>query len=108
MPNQHARQLRNNPTQAEHYLWYFLQRRNLLGFKFRRQQPLGQYIVDFVNFETRLIIELDGGHHSETVEYDTTRTEWLAKQGFKVLRFWNNDVLGNVEGVLERIIEKLQ
>jgi very-short-patch-repair endonuclease len=77
------------------------------GYKFRRQQPIGNYIVDFVCLEKRLIVELDGGQHAES-DYDAKRDAWLSEQGFSVLRFWNNDVLKNVEGVTERIFEKLK
>jgi len=74
-----------------------------MGFKFRRQAPIGRYIVDFVCFEQKLVIELDGGQHAVRQHYDHSRSEWLQSQGFKVLRFWNNDVMNNVEGVKEVI-----
>ena len=77
-------------------------------YKFRRQQPLGNYIVDFVCLEKRLIIEVDGGQHAEQSDYDAERDDWLREQGFIVLRFWNNDVLKNFEGVTERIFETLK
>ena len=79
----------------------------LEGFKFRRQQPIGKYIVDFVNFEKKVIIELDGGQHSFQEEKDKIRDNWLKKEGYDVLRFWDNEVLRNTEGVLEVIREKL-
>ena len=75
------------------------------GLKFRRQQPLGPYVVDFVSFDLRLVVEVDGGHHDQAavrVE-DTARTLWIERNGYRVLRFWNNEVLGNLEGVLERV-----
>jgi very-short-patch-repair endonuclease len=72
------------------------------GVKFRRQQPTGRFIVDFVSFERKLIIEVDGGQHSE--EVDKARDQWLNNQGFKILRFWNNEVLQNTEGVIEAIM----
>ena len=75
------------------------------GFKFRRQQPIGNYIVDFVCFENRIVIEVDGGQHAIEKEKDSERTKWLESQGFKILRFWNNEVLMNIEGVLEVIRE---
>lgn len=78
------------------------------GYKFRRQQPIGNYIVDFVCLEKRLIIELDGGQHAEQSHYDSERDAWLRDQRFTVLRFWNNDVLINVEGVAARIFETLK
>ncbi len=102
-----ARELRKNPTEAEQVLWRHLRMRQLGGFKFRRQQPLGPYIVDFVSFEKALIIELDGGQHSEQVAYDSERTAWLATQGFRVLRFWNDQVLKQIEAVKEVISEAL-
>ena len=94
-----ARNLRKNPTEAEQALWKHLRMRKVSGHKFRRQQPIGYYIVDFVSFERRLIIELDGGQHSQQVAYDSKRTAWLEAQGYLVLRFWNNQVLGDVEAV---------
>ena len=103
-----ARQLRRASTQAEMTLWRRLRSRQLAGWKFRRQVPLGQYVVDFVCFERRLIIELDGGHHQDQAVYDNDRTEWLESQGFRVLRFWNNEVLGQTEAVAQVILEALE
>ena len=100
-----ARDLRNNLTEAEKYLWYML-RVNNLGVKFRRQAVIGQYIVDFVCFEMKLIVEADGGQHAGNPN-DQLRDQWLVGQGFKVLRFWNDDVIKNRDGVLQRIIEHL-
>ncbi len=77
------------------------------GYKFRRQQPIGHYIVDFICLEQRLVIELDGGQHSQQVNYDSERTGFLASQGFRVLRFWNNQVLEDVEAVKAVILESL-
>ena len=93
-----ARMLRRNMTDVERILWSKI-RNKQLGVKFRRQQPLGKYIVDFICFEERLIIEVDGGQHSENTQ-DTIRDKWLKTNGFQVLRFWNNDVLKNLNGVL--------
>ena len=101
-----ARKLRNNLTEAEKHLWYTLRLENL-GVKFRRQVVIGQYIVDFVCFETKLIVEVDGGQHADS-QRDKVRDQWLAEQGFEVLRFWNNDVLGNRDGVLQRILDFLK
>ena len=101
---QTARTLRTNSTEAERVLWYHLRAARFRGYKFRRQTPLGRYIVDFVCFEARLIVEVDGGQHVEQQEYDRQRTAWLEGQGFRVLRFWNTEVLGNVEGVKEMIV----
>jgi len=102
---QNARGLRNNATDAEQYLWYML-RLNNLGVKFRRQTVIGRYIVDFVCFEKMLVIEIDGGQHADS-EDDKIRDGWLKAQGFEVLRFWNHDVLGNRDGVLDKIREQL-
>ena len=98
-----ARNLRKNATDAERLLWRHLRRKQLAGLKFRRQEPIGRYIVDFVCFEKSLIIEVDGGHHRIQVRDDRQRDEWFAAEGFKVLRFWNNDVLKNIHGVLDVI-----
>ena len=102
-----ARALRKNPTEAERTLWKHLRLRQLEGQKFRRQQPLGRYVVDFVCFEKKLIVELDGGQHSEQVASDADRSVWLNGQGFRVLRFWNHEVLRNIEAVKERIRQAL-
>ena len=98
-----ARILRRNSTDAERKLWYSIKSRQIEGFKFRRQQPIGSYIVDFICFEKSLIIELDGGQHTVNREKDIERDNWLIKKGFHVSRFWNNDVLSNHEGVLSEI-----
>ena len=100
-----AKELRNNLTEAEKHLWYILRMKNL-GSKFRRQAVIGGYIVDFICFEKKLIIEVDGGQHYNN-EADGIRDQWLKERGYKVLRFWNNDVLGNRDGVLEKIVEQL-
>ena len=84
-------------------LWSQLRARQIEGFKFRRQTPIGKYIVDFVCHEQRVIDEVDGGQHSENEEEDKIRDKWLGEQGYKVLRFWNNEVFTNMEGVLEVI-----
>ena len=98
-----ARALRGGMTDAEQRLWRALRRRRFAGLKFRRQRPLGRYIVDFVCLERGLIVELDGGQHAEQVVYDRQRDAWLSAQGFVVLRFWNHDVLQQTDTVLERI-----
>jgi very-short-patch-repair endonuclease len=102
-----ARALREAMTDAERALWYQLRAKRLLGRKFRRQQPIGNYIVDFVSFEGGLVIELDGGQHLEQAEADAQRTAWLESQGFRVLRFWNDAVLKQTEAVLEEILRNL-
>jgi very-short-patch-repair endonuclease len=99
-----AKTLRKNQTEAEKLVWRQLRSKGLSGLKFRRQQPIGDYIVDFVCLEKKLIIEVDGGQHAEN-ENDRKRDAWLQSEGFAVLRFWNNDVLGNLEGVMERIYQ---
>jgi very-short-patch-repair endonuclease len=101
-----ARQLRRRSTDVERKLWYRLRSRSILGLKFVRQEPIGPYIVDFVCREHRLIIELDGGQHAESTR-DIVRDRCLSDRGYRVLRFWNNDVTGNVDGVLESIVTAL-
>ena len=103
--NSRARHLRKNMTEAEKKLWTLLSRRNLAGVRFRRQVPFGPYIVDFASHEAKLIIELDGGQHAIQSSADAKRSEFLNLQGYRVLRFWNNDVIGNLEGVHRTIIE---
>ena len=95
-----ARDLRRNQTDAEKLVWYRLRDRRLAGFKFRRQHSVGQYIVDFVCHEGRLIVELDGGQHSSQVEEDSSRTKYLESRGFRVVRFWNHQVLGELDSLL--------
>ena len=107
-PRQRARNLRQNSTDAERALWNLLRANRLSGRKFRRQAPIGPYIVDFVCYRSQLVIEVDGGQHQEQRQYDDMRTAWLESQGFAVLRFWNNDVLNNPAGVLEVITSVLE
>ena len=101
------RALRNQPTDAEHRLWQYLRRRQLDGCRFRRQHPFGDYILDFACLERKLVVELDGSQHADNVRYDAQRTATLQQAGFFVLRFWNNDVLGNIEGVVDVILAAL-
>lgn len=101
-----ARNLRKRFTDAEKLLWRHLRAKQLEGFKFRRQQPIGNYIVDFVCFEKGVVIEVDGGQHAVEREKDRERDKWLKGQDLKVLRFWNNEVLTNIAGVLEVIREQ--
>ena len=103
-----ARELRNNPTDAERVLWGQLRFWQLDGYKFRRQQPLGRYIVDFVCLEKRVIVELDGGQHAQQASLDAERDRWLRDEGFTILRFWNHDVLKNVGAVKELIYKTLE
>ena len=100
-----ARELRSAMTDAENALWRRLRRRQLMGSRFRRQVPIGPYIADFVCLERRLIIEVDGGQHNPLV--DAARNAFFDACGLRMLRFWNNDVLGNVEGVCEVILRHL-
>ena len=100
-----ARKLRNNLTEAEKKLWYYLRNKNL-GVKFRRQHPLGHYYVDFISLESKLIVEVDGGQHYDSAN-DKTRDNFLKQEGFIILRFWNNEFLANIEGVLTKIKENL-
>lgn len=100
-----AKALRKNQTEAERLLWGFLKAKQIYGLKFKRQAPIGNYIADFVCFDARLIVEVDGGQHSSETSKDFERTGWLQSQGFKVLRFWNNDVLGNINAVMTVIWE---
>jgi len=105
-----ARGLRKRQTDAERALWSKLRNKQIEGVKFRRQQPIGSYIVDFVSLERKLIIEIDGGQHNQRKvrEKDEEREKWLKEKGYQILRFWNNDVLTNIEGVLEKIKETLE
>ncbi|MBI3230077.1 MAG: endonuclease domain-containing protein [Burkholderiales bacterium] len=98
-----ARQLRTHQTEAEQKLWMQLRAHRFIGLKFKRQQPLGRYIVDFVCFEPKLIIELDGSQHAEHQRYDTERDAWLKTEGYTVLRFWNNQVFEEFAAILEVI-----
>ena len=107
LKNKFAKKLRVNATDAESIIWYQLRNRNFLGYKFRRQVPFGNYIADFVCMEKMLIIELDGGQHVEQLNYDTVRTITLNKRGYKVIRFWNTDVITNLNGVLEYLKQEL-
>ncbi len=100
-----AKALRKNSTEAEKFLWKYLKSRQMEGLKFRRQEPIKACIVDFICFENRLVIEVDGGGHAERIEQDRNRDMWLKDEGFRVLRFWNKDVLENIEGVIEVIRE---
>jgi very-short-patch-repair endonuclease len=108
MQKTRARELRKNMTEAERTLWRHLRLRQFSGYKFRRQQPIGKYIVDFVCLEKKLIIEVDGGQHSEQIDYDYKRDGWLRKEGFRVLRFWDNQVLKETEVVKEVIWDALE
>jgi len=105
-----ARELRKNQTDAEKAIWRLVRAKQITGLKFRRQHPIQPYIVDFVCPEKMLIIELDGGQHAdnEAVVYDEKRTKFLESKGYTVIRFWNNEVLNNIEGVYEVILRNLR
>ena len=99
-----ARRLRHDQTDAERLLWFRLRDRRLSGLKFKRQVPIHHYVVDFCCSEARLIVELDGGQHAAQQDADITRTKKLEEMGYLILRFWNNDVLSNIDGVLQTIL----
>ena len=104
-----ARRLRRDQTDVERKLWNALRNRRLGKFKFRRQQPIGPYIADFLCCETGLVVELDGGQHAllENLEKDQMRTVFLEANGYRVLRFWNLDLIENFDGVIERIFSEV-
>lgn len=103
----YARQLRQSMPDAEALCWYFLRDRRLANAKFRRQHPVGRYIIDFYCDEFRLAVELDGGQHAEQKEYDQKRDADLNKMGIKVLRFWNHQMLNQTEDVLTAIYNEI-
>ena len=102
-----SRVLRKNQTSPESILWYNLRNRELQGLKFRRQYKIGSYIADFCCLSKKLVIELDGGHHAEKINTikDKEKQKYIENQGYKVLRFWNNEINDNLDGVLEKILE---
>ena len=102
-----AKKLRKNMTDSERLLWQHLRNRQLGGDKFRRQRPIGPYIVDFVCLEKKLVIEVDGGQHAGQVELDAKRSDYLKEKGYRILRFWNNEVLTETESVLTVILSSL-
>ena len=103
-----ARRLRREATDVENRLWYHLRARQLAGAKFRRQEPLGPYFADFCCVEAKLVIELDGGQHADRQEHDRQRTAFLKRCGYRVLRFWNAEVLEDLDAVMERIAEAVR
>ena len=104
-----ARNLRKNSTPQEQKLWNLLRNRQLKNLKFKRQYPIGEYIVDFVCKEKKIIIELDGSQHNfeENIKNDNERTEYLENLGFKVIRFWNNEIENNIDGVILELYKYL-
>src|SRR5262245_61602220 len=105
--NDYARDLRNNATEAERRLWQHLRRRQLNGFKFRRQRPIGRYVCDFVCLEAGIVVELDGSQHLAQAPYDAQREAYLKSNGFRVLRFWNDAVFSEPEAVVQTILAAL-
>lgn len=106
MSRENARDLRSRMTDAERRLWYRLRAHRLNGHKFKRQVPVGPYVVDFASLDRKLIIEVDGGQHAES-SADRRRDAFLRGQGYRVIRFWNNDVLRQTDSVLEEIVMAL-
>ena len=103
-----AKDLRTNQTDCENILWHHLRAKRLNNIKFRRQVPIGKYIVDFVNLGKKLVIELDGSQHIDNTDYDKSRTEYLNLNGYKVIRFFDNEVLTNLEEVLNTIVKEYE
>jgi very-short-patch-repair endonuclease len=103
-----ARTLRESATDAETLLWHHLRDRRLAGYKFRRQRPIGPFFADFACLEAKLVVELDGGQHAAATEYDAARSRAMESEGFRVLRFWNNEVLSQTDAVREQILQALQ
>ena len=106
MSNLRAGQMRNHPTEAESLLWQHLRRSRILGRKFRRQEPIGPYIVDFLCYDPMLVIEIDGSQHTGLIAYDAERSSFLERRGFKVIRFWNHEVLAQTDWVREAIRQR--
>lgn len=103
-----ARTLRRNQADAERKLWSVLRRKHIDGHRFRRQHPIGRYVVDSVCLAEKLVVEVDGGQHAVDRQRDEKRTAWLQSRGYRVIRFWNNEVLANTEGVYEAISQALR
>ena len=103
-----ARGLRRSTTEIEALVWSRLRRRQLGGYRFRRQHPVGRYVVDFVCLEQRLAVELDGDQHAEQAEYDRARDDDIRQRGFRVLRFWDSEVLADLDAMLDTILAALE
>jgi very-short-patch-repair endonuclease len=109
-PTKRSRELRANMTDAERKLWAYLSARKVAGVRFNTQFPIGGFVCDFVSRGAKLVIEVDGGQHAEAEQADAERTRFIERRGYRVIRFWNNDVLGNVEGVvgeIERVLGEM-
>lgn len=104
---QRATELRNSPTDAESRLWAYLRLKRTDGLRFRRQQAIGRYVVDFCAPDAKLVIEVDGSQHIQESNQDAERTAYLESKGYRVLRFWNSDVLNELDGVVQRIRQAL-
>jgi very-short-patch-repair endonuclease len=107
LPTYRSRELRNNPTDAERLLWRAISNRQLGGIRFNRQVPIGPFICDFVARTPKLVVEVDGGQHALEADADARRTRFLRSRGYRVIRFWNNDVLENIDGVIEVLLRAL-
>jgi len=103
-----ARTLRQNMTEVERRLWQILRSHQINGYRFRRQVPIGRYIADFAYHEARLIVEIDGGRHDRSSPRETERSEFLQSEGYRVLRFWNNEVRENLDGLQQTILDELR
>lgn len=103
-----AVELRRNLSDGEKRLWQAIRRGQINGVHFRRQHAIGPYIVDFCAPRRKIVIEVDGAHHQAQKEYDSERTTFLEQHGYRVLRFWNHDILGNIDGVMQMIIGALR
>ena len=108
VPTLRSRELRTNSTDAERRLWRAIRNRQLGGMRFNRQVPIGPFICDFVARTPKLIIEVDGGQHALAADADARRTRFLQSRGYRAIRFWNNEVLENIEGVVEAILQVLE
>ena len=108
MMNEYARTLRQNMTDAENRMWYYLRNRRLAGYKFVRQHTIGKYIADFICRDKNLIIEIDGGQHMEATTYDIRRTAYLEGLGYQIFRVWNHEVFNNIEGVTRQILNLIE
>jgi very-short-patch-repair endonuclease len=107
MSRERAKELRGRMTDAERRLWYRLRAHRLTGCKFKRQVPIGSYVVDFASLERKLIVEVDGGQHADNAA-DQRRDAWLRANGYRVIRFWNHDVLRQTDSVLEEIVAAVE
>ncbi|WP_202967147.1 endonuclease domain-containing protein [Legionella worsleiensis] len=106
--NNRAKALRQTMTDAENRMWYYLRNRRLSGYKFIRQHVIGNYIVDFVCREKKLIVEIDGSQHMDAVDYDLRRSQYLERRGYRVVRIWNHDVFKNIQGVMDSVLNELE